>query len=242
MVLKAVLADVAYELLQLRHLHDGRLVHSSSRRIPFLGAPGRYTHWRDCLPAYERELATFQHNLTALRTSASLTAHADRAPLPGVMVKLASQPGEMFAVEPGAKLYTDSALVIQQIAPELRGLTGIRIPQAQAAKDGVRIVIDLAEPGQVLAGFFRSEKKGAAAAPPKDEWEPILRNGIAVAGHPGFTVWSHALPKGKSDLDFGHGAYVILGVIKRDAQPEPRMVFLSQDSARQRPDLDWLFE
>src|ERR1019366_1399531 len=107
-------------------------VHSSSRRIPFLGAPGRYTHWRDCLPAYERELATFQHNLTALRTSASLTAHADRAPLPGVMVKLASQPGEMFAVEPGAKLYTDSALVIQQIAPELRGLTGIRIPQGQA--------------------------------------------------------------------------------------------------------------
>jgi hypothetical protein len=181
-------------------------------------------------------------SLTALRTSAPLTAHADRAPLPGVTVKLASQPGEIFAVEPGAKLYTDSALVIQQIAPELRGLTGIRIPQAQTAKDGVRIVIDLAEPGQVLAGFFRSEKKGAAAAPPKDEWEPILRNGIAVAGHPGFTVWSHALPKGKSDLDFGHGAYVILGVIKRDAQPEPRMVFLSQDSARQRPDLDWLFE
>jgi hypothetical protein len=72
-------------------------------------------------------------SLTALRTSASLTAHADRAPLPGVTVKLASQPGEMFAVEPGAKLYTDSALVIQQIAPELRGLTGIRIPQAQAA-------------------------------------------------------------------------------------------------------------
>ena len=217
-------------------------VHSSSRRIPFLGAPGRYTHWRDCLPAYERELATFQRNLSALETTGRLTAQADRPPLPSVAVKLASRPGEMFAVEPGAKLYTDSTLGIQQIAPELRGLTGIRIPQAQAAKDGVRLVIDLAEPGQVLVGFFRSEKKSAAAAPPKDEWEPILRNGISVPGHPGFTVWSHALPKGKSDLDFGPGAYVILGVIKRDAQPEPRMVFLSQDAARQRPDLDWLFE
>ena len=217
-------------------------VHSQSRRIPFLGAPGRYTHWRDCLPAYEREFVTFQRNLTALRTSAPLTTQADRPPLPGVNVKLNSQPGELFAVEPGAKLYTDRDLTIQQIAPELRGLTGIRIPQAQAARDGVRLVLDLAEPGQVLVGFFRSERKGAAAAPPKDEWEPILRNGIAAAGHPGFTVWSHALPKGKSDLDFGPGAYVILGVIQRDAQPEPRMVFLSQTSAQHRPDLDWLFE
>src|SRR5450759_508423 len=36
-------------------------VHSSSRRIPFLGAPGRYTHWRDCLPAYEREPVSYTH-------------------------------------------------------------------------------------------------------------------------------------------------------------------------------------
>jgi hypothetical protein len=55
-------------------------------------------------------------------------------------------------------------------------------------------------------------------------------------------VYSHALPAGKSGLDFGHGAYVVLGFIKRDAQPEPRMVFFSQAAASQRPDLDWLFE
>jgi hypothetical protein len=180
--------------------------------------------------------------LSALQTAEPRTAQIDRPPLPGIVVKLASQPGELFHVEPGAKLYTDADLIMQQIAPELRGLTGIRIPQAQAAKDGVRVVLELAEPGQVLVGFFRSEKKGAAAAPPIDEWEPILRNAIAVAGHAGFTVWSHALPQGKSELDFGRGAYVVLGVIRKDAQPEPRMVFLSQNSARQRPDLDWLFE
>jgi len=46
-------------------------VHSASRRIPFLGAPGRYTHWRDCLPEYEKELATFERNLELLRTSAA---------------------------------------------------------------------------------------------------------------------------------------------------------------------------
>ncbi|HYW42085.1 MAG TPA: hypothetical protein VE959_04460 [Bryobacteraceae bacterium] len=216
-------------------------VHSSSRRIPFLGAPGRYTHWRDCLPAYERELATFQRNLKALETSGTISQSVDRPPLPAVPVKLAGGAGELFRVEPGAKLYGDKALVMDQVAPELRGLTGIRIPQDRAVKDGVRLQFELPEAGQVLVGFFRSEKKGAAAAPPKDEWEPILRNGVAAAGHPGFTVWSHALPKGKSELDFGRGAYVVLGFIRRDAQPEPRMVFW-QANARRRPDLDWLFE
>ena len=221
---------------------EGPSVHSASRRIPFLGAPGRYTHWRDCLPAYERELATFQRNLTLLETSGTAEQNLDRPPLPGVSVKLAGAAGQLFRVEPGAKLYTDRPLIMEQVAPELRGLTGIRVPQDAAARDGVRIQFELPEAAQVLVGFFRSEKKGAAAAPPHDEWEPILRNAIAVSGHPGFTVWSHALPKGQSELNFGHGAYVVLGFIKREAQPEPRMVFFSQADAQKRPDLDWLFE
>jgi hypothetical protein len=48
-------------------------VHSVSRRIPFRGAPGKYTHWRDCLPEYERELATFERNLQTLGTSGPAT-------------------------------------------------------------------------------------------------------------------------------------------------------------------------
>jgi hypothetical protein len=248
--LKQAATLLAESLDQYRHLvaltdktyREGPSVHSSSRRIPFLGAPGRYTHWRDFLPIYERELATFQRNLKTLETSGAVARSTDRPALPGVIAKLTGGAGEVFHVEPGAKLYTDKDLAMQEIAPELRGLTGIRIADDAAIKDGVRLEIDLPEPAQVLVGFFRSEKRGAAAAPPKDEWEPILRNGISVAGHPGFTVYSHALPAGKSGLDFGRGAYVILGFIKRDAQPEPRMVFFSQTAANQRPDLDWLFE
>jgi hypothetical protein len=217
-------------------------VHSSSRRIPFLGAPGRYTHWRDCLPAYERELATFRENLNLLQTSGAVAANVTRAPLPGVTFRLTGGAGETFRVEPGAKLYTDRDLVMQQVAPELRGLTGIRIPEAQAVKDGLRLEFELPEPAQLLAGFFRSEKKGAAATPPKDEWEPILRNAVEAAGNPAFTVWSHALPAGRNALDFGQGGYIVLGFIKKDAQPEPRMVFFSDASAQKRPDLDWLFE
>ena len=55
---------------------------------------------------------------------------------------------------------------------------------------------------------------------------------------PGFTVWSLALPRGRNQLDFGRGAYVVLGVIRKNVQPQPRMVFYSQSGARERPDLD----
>jgi hypothetical protein len=100
-------------------------------------------------------------------------------------------------------------------------------------KGGVRLEVDLPESAQLLGGFFRSEKKDAAA---------ILRNAVEASGNPAFTVWSHALPAGRNSLDFGRGAYLILGFIKKDAQPEPRMVFFSDSAAQKRPDLDWLFE
>jgi hypothetical protein len=247
--LKQALPLLEESLEHYRHLaaltdktyREGPSVHSSSRRIPFLGAPGRYTHWRDCLPPYERELANFQRNLKMLEGAGRRTESLDRPPLPGVSVKL-DGPGELFRTEAGAKVYSDKPIAIAELAPELRGLTGIRVPQDEAVKNGVRLQFELPEPAQVLAGFFRSEKRGAAAAPPKDEWEPILRNAVAAPGQPAFTVWSHALPGGKNELDFGRGAYVVLGFIKKEAQPEPRMVFLSEADAKQRPDLDWLFE
>lgn len=52
-------------------------VHSASRRIPFLGAPGRYTHWRDCLPAYEEELAAFRRHLKQLDKPGSQRSDLD---------------------------------------------------------------------------------------------------------------------------------------------------------------------
>jgi hypothetical protein len=215
-------------------------VHSASRRIPFLGAPGRYTHWRDCLPAYERELATFERNLKLLESSRTQSAGREPAPLPGVSVKMVSG-GEMFHVEPGAKLYTDADIAIDKLAPELRGLTGIRISQADATRSGVRLEFESPEAAQVLVGFFRSEKRNAAAAPPKEEWEAILHNGVIAEGQTAFTVYSHMLSAGRNELDFGRGAFVVLGFTKKDAQPEARVVFLTQ-SPGGRANLDWLFE
>ena len=246
--LRGALPFLEESLAHYRHLveltdktyREACSVHSASRRIPFLGAPGRYTHWRDCLPAYEHELAVFRRNLHLIETSSRGAPNQERPSWPAVRPTLTASTGELFRVEPGARLYSDDRrLTLGQVAPELLGLTGIRIRQDDAARSGVRLAFTLPDTAQVLVGFFRSEKKGGAAAPPADEWEPILRNGIVVEGHPGFTVWAHALPAGRNELDLGRGAYVVLGFIPKDAQPEPRMVFFGSSI---RPDLDWLFE
>ncbi len=152
---------------------QGPSVHSVSRRIPFLGGPNRYTHWRDCLGAYEKELADFKKNLQMLKISgAAVAEHRVFKPLPEAPAKLTSANAQLFTVEPGAKLYTDSDVVIEDVAPELKGLTGIRVSRSEAQKEGVKLHFDLSEPAQILVGFFRGSKKGIAAAPPVDEWNP----------------------------------------------------------------------
>jgi hypothetical protein len=215
-------------------------VHSGSRRIPFLGAPGRFTHWRDCLPFYEKELQVFRANLS--RGALTSSTDVKRAAWPALEPKLTAGTGERFRIERGASIYTDRNAAIENLAPELNGLTGIRIPAQAAREKGVRIEFEVAEPAQVLVGFFKSSSRNAAAAPPKDEWQPVLWNGIAVKDHPGITVWSHAIPAGKSDLALGPGAYVVLGFAKSNVQLEPRMVFFANSGVEARTDLDWLFE
>jgi hypothetical protein len=217
-------------------------VHSISRRIPFLGV-GRYKHWRDCLPEYEKEMANFRRHLQALAQGSTATKRQSPQALPGVSVKLAGAGAELFEVRPGAKLYTDREWTIDQVAPELNGLTGIRISYERAIQEkGTKVQFELPEPAQILVGLFRSSKKGVAAQPPPNEWEPILRSALVAGGHPSLIVYSAQMPAGKNELDFGGGAFVVLGFIKRDAQPVPRMVFFSQSATGVRADLDWLFE
>jgi hypothetical protein len=204
-------------------------VHSNSRRIPFLGAPGRYTHWRDTLPEYEKELVTFVARTSGL-PEAGETA---RAAWPAVAFQLNTADAQTFRVQPGATIYTGAKTAITAIAPELADLSGIRLPQA-----GGRVEFTLAQPAQVLVAFFHSPRRNVAAAPPKDEWNPVLFNGITAADHPAFTVYAHELPTGRNELDFGSGGYVVLGFVRQNARLDPRVIV----APGAPPDLDSLFQ
>jgi hypothetical protein len=213
---------------------------TEQRQIPFSGAGGKYSHWRDALPEYERELTIFQARLAWLQNAAAGSTASPA--LPQVSFHLVSNDGETFTVQPGAKLFTDGDAAVKDVAPQLAGLTGIRISQADSRKDDVTLQVDLDQPAQMLVGFFKlSSESHPPADPQSDTWQLQMLSGVVADKLPDLTIWSRAVPAGKSTIDVGRGPYVVLGFIPANAPAVPAVYFAESQTA-QPPNLDWLFE
>ncbi len=211
---------------------------TSQRQIPVRGGPAT-NHWRDLLPVYRNELATFQSRLKSLGSEPPAGAAATPARLPQVAFTLASGAGETFTVRPGEKLYADTETSIASVAPELDGLTGIRV----SARQETPIHFTLASPAQILVGFFKSSSsKAMNVSPATEQWNILLPDAITTAVGLPVTVWTKPLPAGANDLDLGKGAYVVVGFIPDNAHVTPHVNFSTTGTNGQPPNLDWLFE
>ena len=211
---------------------------TSQRQIPVRG--GLTTnHWRDLLPVYQKELTIFRGRLAALGSAQPAVAEAAPKQLPQVAFTLAPGGGETFAVKPGEKLYSDAPTPIVSVAPELNGLTGIRVSTQQQTP----IHFTLSHPAQILVGFFKSSSSRAMnVSPATEQWNILLPNAITVARGLPVTVWTKPLPAGANDLDLGKGAYVVVGFIPEDAHVTPHVNFSTTGTDGAPPNLDWLFE
>jgi hypothetical protein len=211
---------------------------TSQRQIPVRGGPTT-NHWRDLLPIYRTELATFQQRLKTLGSAQPVTAGTVLTRLPQVPFTLAPGGGETFTVHSGEKLYTDATTPIVSVAPELDGLTGIRV----SAQQEIPIHFTLAQPAQILVGFFKSDsKKTLNVSPATEQWNILLPNALTTAKGLPATVWAKPLPAGPNDLDLGKGAYIVLGFIPADTHVTPHVNFSTTGTNGEPPNLDWLFE
>ena len=211
---------------------------TSQRQIPVRGGP-ETNHWRDLLPVYRNELATFQSRLTSLGSTQLAKAEATPARLPQVAFTLAPGEGETFTVHSGEKLCTDAATPIASVVPELDGLTGIRV----SAQQETPIHFTLSQPAQILVGFFKSSsRKAMNVSPSTEQWNILLPDAIATAKGLPVTVWTKPLPAGANDLDLGKGAYVVVGFIPESAHVTPHVNFSTTNANGELPNLDWLFE
>ena len=211
---------------------------TSQRQIPVRGGP-ETNHWRDLLPVYRNELATFQSRLTSLGSTQPAKAEATPARLPQVAFTLAPGEGETFTVHSGEKLCTDAATPIASVVPELDGLTGIRV----SAQQETPIHFTLSQPAQILVGFFKSSsRKAMNVSPSTEQWNILLPDAIATAKGLPVTVWTKPLPAGANDLDLGKGAYVVVGFIPESAHVTPHVNFSTTNANGELPNLDWLFE
>jgi len=217
----------------------GPSLDTSQRRIPFVGGPGRFNHWRDCLPQFEEELAIFRERLAWLTDSTQKSLPLQ--PLKQVGFTLRGANGQIFHVDPGARIYTDGKASIAEAMPELYGLNGIRISQQQTSREHSSVAVTLEQPAEVLVGFFFSSSEHHPPADPGSGlWQLQSINAVTVKGNPSLTIFSRELPAGQSMLNFGRGDYVILGFVAPHTKLAPKINFYRspQDG---RPNLDWLF-
>ena len=189
---------------------------------------------------YEKELADFRKKVTELEKGISREREDDwRAnrdkikSWPVVPFKLLTEGMETFEVKKGARVFTDQDYIINDIAPQLEGLTGIRFSHQKAKTGGViHIDFEVTAPVKVLVGYFDSPKKEwlqvpmlehVAHANDRGGLDPVLEDAADIGDKniklPKLNVHAFEYGKGRQTLEMsGTGSYVILGVIHDDAK------------------------
>jgi len=212
---------------------------TTQRQIPFRGGMNQFPNWQQCLPMYEKELATFKKRMAQLSAGAPIEENKPVEPLPQVSFTLTPGAGETFTVEKGASLFAGSNVAITGLAPELKGMKGIRI----APNEGGTLRFNLAEPAQILVGFTgNGSKKSSALDPETEQWNLVLLNAVNAAKVPAMAAWAEPLPAGENELDLGKGQYVVLGFIPADLHVAPHVNFAQTGEGGGATNLDRLFE
>ncbi|MEC0269487.1 hypothetical protein [Paenibacillus anseongense] len=221
------------------------------RKVPIRGGLD-YRHWSACLPLYEAELEAFRLHVQELKSGVLPEALKNlKAPIvryAEAPFNLLSEHAELYRVEKGVEVFTDGDIHVVGCAEELNGLTGVRFSQRQAGLQGLAIDIELHQPSKVLVGYFNSKDDQWLQVPSLEEnthaddrggYAPILRKGLRLYAYPSVNIHAFQYEAGRHTLDFGKGAFLILGVIPIDQDIRPRDVEHKNDGI---DTLDWLYE
>jgi hypothetical protein len=210
------------------------------RKIPFPGAAngvGTNYHWTQVLPLYQKELEDFRANVAELKKRGPQPADSEigvpKAAWPAAKFTLLNTNAETYEVKAGARPFADRKYTITEIAPELNGLTGIRFSH-EAAKNGryVPVEFEIAEPVNVLIGYFQNERDlwlqvpnldVASQADERGGVDVVLRNAAAIEDCPNVNVHAFRYEPGRHKLELiGKGSFVVLGVVPQSAKLEKR--------------------
>lgn len=122
---------------------------------------------------------------------------------------------EQFSVTEFAYVVAGGKNCIVKLAPELKGLTGIKFSTDQRRSEP--LIVRFKSSVKVVIGFFGSKENSYRPQPKADKLTPVITNALTIAGLPPVDVFVIDYPKGKNVIDpEGNGLFVILGVLKAD--------------------------
>ena len=224
---------------------------TSQRKIPMRGVDGTYKHWKEMLPVFEKELSTFRHKIDSLKNNAGKTAVTAK-PFTNATVQAAVN---YIGLENGAAIFPDTALVIKNVAAELKGLNAIAIPFKQMQQTAKEISFTTDKPVKILVGYFKTQR-GAftkdtvflkapeletnASADDYGQAEIKISNAIAIEGMPPVNVHVYSFKAGSNTLKLEKGVCLILGFVDGDTIIPVYDAGLMGDLRNKN--MDWLFE
>lgn len=220
------------------------------RKIPFPNGE-TFGHWSQCLPMFEKEYKAFVRHLEEMKQGIfpkEEEADDSAEPLNEAEFTLLSEDCETFTVEKGANVFSDYTSPIQNLIPELTGLTGIRFGLGAAIGTGVTVKLELKEDSIILLGYMNAKGVEWLQLPDLEtNTHADDRGGLAVVygsavyaeGCPLINVHAYRYEKGTHEIYMGTGGFTILGVIPVNTQLKARNAGLSDNSLDR---LDWLYE
>ena len=219
--------------------HYANSMQTSQRKIPvsggFKGGGTNYL-WSQLVPLYQKELLDFQAKVAGLEQGTGMQTvagqHSQQAGSEGgapavawaaAPFKLISTNAETYKVEVGAQVFTDRNFVIQNLAPQLNGLTGVRFSHERAKKGLSPVEFEFSGPVQVLVGYFDSTQKAwlqvpklefAAQADERGGVDNVIEHAASISSCPDVNLHAFHFDAGRQKLELiGRGSFVILGVV-----------------------------
>ncbi|WP_158827495.1 alpha-d-galacturonidase [Mucilaginibacter lacusdianchii] len=221
---------------------------TKQRKIPVGGNDAKMKTWIELLPVYQKELDNFKKNLDSLKLPATKAKQAQKIQFTNADVKVLSGTEGFYTWNAGEQPYADTAAVIQNFGPELKGLKGIKLSKAKQVSDGATIKFSNSKPVKVLVGFY-TQKSGPYLQPPQLETDASandfgqadikMANAALIPGMPPVNIHTYTFKPGTNTLSLGKGACLVLGFID-DAQPVP-IYDAGLSATGNIKDLRWLF-
>jgi len=236
------------ELTERTYLYANSM-QTPQRKIPFPDGE-KYGHWVQCLPEYEKEYGNFVKNLNRMKNGWLPGGKKDESieRLKEASFSIGKGSCETFRVEKGEKLFTDCNFRIQNIAPEIHGLTGIRMGLGEAISEGVHVNFTLDEDSYVLVGYFNSKGVESLQVPDLETnthaddrggLAVVFRNALKADGCPPVNIHAFRYEKGTHEMYLGTGGFVIVGVVPVSEKLHARDAGLEGEGLET---LDWLYE
>lgn len=220
------------------------------RKIPFPDGD-RYGHWSACLPEYEKEYECFVKHVRELKEGTWKPKKAEEEmiqPLQPAEFRLLSDGASLYPMKEGESISSDCERRLLKIAPELKGLTGIRMDFERAREGRMPVTLKLEKDSFVLVGYMRAKSiewlqlpdlETNTHADDRGGLAVVYRGAAAAEGCPVIDIHAYRYEAGEHTLYFGTGAYTIVGIVPAEKPLVPRNV--DYDGTVENT-LDWLYE